>query len=116
MIEPEPEPEPQVPEKVSFNFTSYSADGETEYATGVAETTGETKTFNEQQYVEVEVKENSIADWVGRKFYIIDDAVADGTTKYPLYDAEGQEAGVLVAITPTPTEAQQGGGTDTSGD
>lgn len=47
------------------------------------------------------MKENSIADWVGRKFYIIADAVADGTTKYPLYDAEGQEAGVLVAITPT---------------
>lgn len=62
------------------------------------------------------MKENSIADWVGRKFYIIADAVADGTTKYPLYDAEGQEAGVLVTITPTPTEAQQGGGTDTSGD
>ena len=47
------------------------------------------------------MKENSIAEWVGRKFYIISTATADGTTKYPLYDAEGQEAGVLVTITPT---------------
>ena len=110
--EPEPEPEPQVHEKVSFNFTSYSADGETEYATGVAETTGETKTFNEQQYVEVEVKENSVPEWVGRKFYIIADAVADGTTKYPLLDAEGNDTNVKVTITPV-ADAGQGGGEDT---
>ena len=46
------------------------------------------------------MKENTEAEWVGRKFYIISTAIADGTTKYPLYDAEGQEAGVMVTITP----------------
>ena len=95
----EPEPEPQGPEKVSYDFTSYSADGETEYATGVAETTGNTKTFDSKEYVEVEVKENSEAEWVGNKYYIAADAVADGETKYDLYDAEGQAVGVKVTIT-----------------
>ena len=100
--EPEPQqPEPQVPEKVSYNFTSYSADGETQYGTGTVETTGEKKTFNGVEYTEAEVKTNTEPEWVGRKFYIISTATADGTTKYPLYDAEGQEAGVLVTITPT---------------
>ena len=45
------------------------------------------------------MKENSVEDWVGRKFWIAADVVADGTTKYPLYDAEGNAAGVLVTIT-----------------
>ena len=89
------------PEKVSYNFTSYSADGETEYGNGTVETTGEKKTFNGVEYTEAEVKTNTEPEWVGRKFYIISTATADGTTKYPLYDAEGQEAGVLVTITPT---------------
>ncbi len=100
------------PEKVTYNFTSYSADGQTEYATGVAETTGEKKTFGEQEFIEVEVKENSVAEWVGRKFYIIATAAADGETKYPLYDAEGNEAGILVTITPT-ADIGQGGGENT---
>ena len=89
------------PEKVSYNFTSYSADGQTEYGNGTVETTGEKKTFNGVEYTEAEVKTNTEPEWVGRKFYIISTATADGTTKYPLYDAEGQEAGVLVTITPT---------------
>ena len=110
--QPEPEPEPQGPEKVSYNFTSFSADGQTEYATGVAETTGEKKTFGGQEYIEVEVKENSIPEWVGRKFYIIATAAADGETKYPLYDAEGNEAGILVTIAPL-ADVGQGGGEDT---
>ena len=37
--------------------------------------------------------------WVGRKFYIIANADADGTTKYDLYDAEGSTIGVKVTIT-----------------
>ena len=59
------------------------------------------------------MKENSVADWVGRKFYIIANAAADGTTKYPLYDAEGNEAGILVTITPL-ADVGQGGGEDTN--
>lgn len=98
--EPEPEPEPQEPEKVSYDFTSYSADGNTEYATGVAETTGTKQTFGNVEYAEIEVKENTVAEWLGRKFFIQADAVADGTTKYPLLDAEGNSAEVVVTVTP----------------
>ena len=49
--------------------------------------------------IEIEVKENSIPEGVGRKFWIAADAAADGTTKHPLYDAEGQPAGVTVTVT-----------------
>jgi hypothetical protein len=45
------------------------------------------------------VKENSEAEWVGNKYYIAADAVADGETKYDLYDAEGQTVGVKITIT-----------------
>lgn len=58
------------------------------------------------------MKENSEPEWVGRKFYIISTANADGETKYPLYDAEGNEAGILVTITPL-ADVGQGGGEDT---
>ena len=83
----------------SYAFTSYSADGQTEYGTGVAETTGETKEFSDVEYTEVEVTENSVAEWIGRKFYIISTAEANGETKYDLYDAEGDTVGVKVTIT-----------------
>ena len=97
--QPEPEPEPEPVEKKTYNFTSYAPDGETVYATGTAETTGDKKTFNEADYAEIEVKTNSIPEWVGRKYYIIANATADGTTKYDLYDAEGQTIGVKVSVT-----------------
>ena len=84
------------PATKAYNFTSYSADGETEYATGVAETTGNTKTFNGQEYTEVEVKENTIPEWVGMKFYII--STAQSGQKYDLYDQNGGEVGVKVMI------------------
>ena len=82
-----------------FNFTSYSADGETEYATGTAETTGVEATFEGAKYAEIEVKTNSVEGWVGQRFYIEAAAEADGTTKYDLRDAEGQLVNVKVTIT-----------------
>lgn len=100
--QPEPTPEPQpgpTVETKTYNFTSYSADGQTEYAQGTAETTGEKKTFNNEEYAEIEVKTNSEASWVGQKYYIIANAIADGTTKYDLYDAEGNAIGVKVTVT-----------------
>lgn len=102
--QPAPEQEPAEPaenvvENKTYNFISYSEDGETEYAQGTAETTGNTKTFNEAEYVEIEVKTNSEESWVGQKYYIIADANADGETKYDLYDAEGNAIGVKVTVT-----------------
>ena len=45
------------------------------------------------------MKTNSIPEWVGRTYYIIANATADGTTKYDLYDADGQTIGVKVSVT-----------------
>lgn len=69
------------------------------YATGVATQTGEKKKIGDDWFIEVEVTENSITDWVGRKYWIAADAAADGETKNPLYDAEGNAVGVLVTVT-----------------
>lgn len=101
-LEPEPQqPEEPAVEKKTYNFTSFSADGETEYAQGTAETTGEKKTFGEAEYLEIEVKTNSIPEWVGRKYYIAADGTPDGTTKYDLYDADGNAICVKVTVTET---------------
>lgn len=58
-----------------------------------------TKTFSSVEYTEVEVKTNSEAGWVGEKFFVISSAEADGTTKYDLYDSNGDTVGVKVTIT-----------------
>lgn len=85
-------------EKKTYNFTSYADDGETVYGTGTAETTGETKQFGGADYAEIEVKTNYEPSWVGRKFYILASANADGETLYDLYDAEGNAVGVKVKV------------------
>lgn len=90
---------PEVETGKQYDFTSYSADGATEYATGVAEQTGEKQKIGDDWFIEIEVKENSIAEWVGRKYWIAANAAADGETKNPLYDAEGQPVGVTVTVT-----------------
>lgn len=87
------------PANVAYNFTSFSADGNTQLATGVAKTTGKSLKFNGVKYVEIVVTQNSVEGWAGRKFYIISNASADGTTKYDLYDEKGNTVGVKVAVT-----------------
>ena len=96
---PDEDEGPEVEQGKQFDFTSYSADGATQYATGVAEQTGEKKKIGDDWFIEIEVKENSIPEWVGRKFWIAADAATDGTTKNPLYDAEGQPIDVTVTVT-----------------
>ena len=54
--------------------------------------------------IEVEVTENNpldvnAADFVGMKFFVASDATPDGTTLYPLYDANKQLVGIKVKIT-----------------
>ena len=44
------------------------------------------------------MKTNSEASWIGQKYYIIANATADGTTKYDLYDANGNTIGVKVTV------------------
>ena len=96
---PDEDEGPEVEQGKQFDFTSYSADGATQYATGVAEQTGEKKKIGDDWFIEIEVKENSIPEWVGRTYYIIANATANGTTKYDLYDADGQTIGVKVSVT-----------------
>ena len=80
---------------VTYSFTSYGdANGETEYATGTVETTGNTS----GNYIEVEVKSNSVDGFVGNKYYIISTAKTDGTI-YKLYTDGGRtSADIWVSI------------------
>lgn len=72
-------------EATEYNFVSYGDDkGEKKYATGKVRTTGEYITLNTSEYVEVKVIENSVEEFVGRKFYIISTAEENGKL-YQLY-------------------------------
>lgn len=83
-----------------YNFTSYGEGGTVELATGKAVTTGGVKSFSGVKYNEILVKENSVEGFVGMKFFIVGTATANGTTKYPLLDAHGEDTGMSVTITP----------------
>lgn len=82
MIHPNTEVNPE-----TYYFKSYNdAQGTTLWGTGTVETTG-TKSDG---YTEVEVLSNDTDEsFVGQKFYITSDAVADGNTLYQLYSDVG---------------------------
>ncbi len=82
-----------------YSFTSYGENGTVELATGKAATTGGVKSFGGVKYNEILVKENSVEGFAGNKYFIIGTAVADSTTKYHLFDAQGQDTGMQVTIT-----------------
>lgn len=75
---------------------SYSAEDPTvEWGSGTAETTGNVV----EGMAEIEILTNEpVESYVGQKVYIDKDADPDGTTKYPLYDGEGQALGIVVTI------------------
>lgn len=86
-------------ETVTYTFTSWDPTGTTKYGEGTVQTTGNTSNGK----TEVEVTENASTDpnaqdFTGMKFWVASDATADGTTLYPLYDAEGNEVGISVKI------------------
>lgn len=82
---------------VIYNFTSFDPTGTTEYATGTAKDTGE-RADNRMQ---IEVLTNSVDGFVGNKYWLTDEAVADGTTLYPLYETSESvdSVGISVKIT-----------------
>lgn len=86
-------------EVTKYNFTSYAGSDATaeEYGVGVAELTGVT----DELYSEVEVLVNEFDDsFVGRKFFILTSANANGSTKYQLYEDAGTTGtGLYVTIT-----------------
>lgn len=79
-------------EATEYDFVSYGDEkGEKKYATGKVRTTGEYITLNTSEYVEVEVIENSVEEFVGRKFYIISTAEENGKLyQLYVYDEETQ--------------------------
>lgn len=74
--------------KQTYNFISYGdSEGTEEWARGTVETTG----ISSNGYTQVEVKTNTIAEFIGQKFYIVSNAKTDGTL-YPLYSDAGETA------------------------
>ena len=64
-----------VEEVKTYKFKSYSDEKRTtQYASGVVEVTGETKMLGEAKYTEVKVTENTVAEFVDKKYYVKSDA------------------------------------------
>ena len=64
-----------VEEVKTYKFKSYSDEKRSsQYASGVVEVTGETKMLGEVKYAEVKVTENTVKEFVGKKYYVKSDA------------------------------------------
>ena len=64
-----------VEEVKTYKFKSYSDEKRTsQYASGVVEVTGEAKMLGEVKYAEVKVTENTVEEFVGKKYYVKSDA------------------------------------------
>ena len=64
-----------VEEVKTYKFKSYSDEKRTsQYASGIVEVTGETKMLGEVKYTEVKVIENTVKEFVGKKYYVKSDA------------------------------------------
>lgn len=86
-------------EQQEYSFISYGdAQGEQEYAIGKVAKTGETTEINHVQYTKVVVKENSVDEFVGKKFFIQSNA-RKSDTLYRLYDTDKQAVDIWVKIT-----------------
>lgn len=83
--------------RTAYDFTSYEADKTTKIADGVVEITGNTVTIDETPYIEVEVMENDVPEWVGMKFLVQNDA-EPGDTLYKIYNEDGTDTGMWVQI------------------
>ena len=64
-----------VEEVKTYKFKSYSDEKRTsQYASGVVEVTGETKMLGEVKYAEVKVTENTVEEFIDKKYYVKSDA------------------------------------------
>ena len=64
-----------VEEVKTYKFKSYSDEKRTsQYASGIVEVTGETKMLGKVKYAEVKVIENTVKEFVGKKYYVKSDA------------------------------------------
>ena len=83
--------------RTAYDFTSYEADKTTKIADGVVEVIGNTVTISDTPYIEVEVMENDVPEWVGMKFLVQNDA-EPGDTLYKIYNEDGTDTGMWVQI------------------
>ena len=83
--------------RTAYDFTSYEADKTTKIADGVVEVTGEKPVIDTTTYIEVQVMENDVPEWVGMKFLVPSDAAA-GDEKYKIYNEDGTDTGMWVQI------------------
>ena len=78
-----------------YSYQSFNADGSVAYGTGKAQLTG----IISGDYTQVNIIEDTTPEFVGQKFYILTNAVVDGTTLNQLYNADKQPVGIAVKIT-----------------
>lgn len=83
--------------RTAYDFTSYEADKTTKIADGVVEITGVKPVINDTTYIEVEVMENDVPEWVGMKFLVQSNA-QPGDEKYKIYNEDGTDTGMWVKI------------------
>ena len=87
----------EVFQPVEYGFVSYAdAEGTQEYATGKVDTTGATYTFDDVEYTEVVVTENSVPGFVGNHYCIV--STAEPGTIYPLLNTDGSSAEIYVKL------------------
>lgn len=83
--------------RTAYDFTSYEADKTTKIADGVVEITGNKPKIDDTTYIEVEVMESDVPEWVGMKFLVQSDA-EPGDTLYKIYNEDGSDTGMWVQI------------------
>lgn len=81
---------------IVYDFTSYAdSEKQEELATGTVKATGTVS----DGYVEMEVLTNTVEGFIGNKYFVVEDAEADGSTAYQLYtDAGTTGTGMYVTI------------------
>ena len=78
-----------------YTYQSFNADGSVAYGSGKAQLTG----IVSGDYTQVVIIEDTTPEFIEQKFYILTNAIADGTTLNQLYDANKQALNLAVKIT-----------------
>lgn len=85
---------------VVYNFESFDSTGDIKYGEGTVQTTGNVSDGKTEVEVLTNVSTDPNAiDFVGLKFWVNSNALANSNTLYVLYDSEGNNTGIKVKIT-----------------
>lgn len=75
-----------------YTYNSFNQDGSVEYSSGKAQLTGVVS----GEYTQIVVIEDQNAEFVGQKFFILSNAIADGQTLNQLYNDDKEQVGLAV--------------------